>query len=375
MATLPYKWVLDLSHHNNLKRAQMVELVDRGMCGIIAKACQGDYATDRMIEEHLENASYLGIPYGIYGWPDPIPGIVSIPSQIEHLGKQIRKYNPKFVAWDAEQWWASWVEWNAKYVKKQNVHVKALSSGHLYSFYRSYNAELKRQLLDKYKNIPSVAYSAQWFTRSYCRQLATVFRDESPFYWTAYYFSWKDLNGDGFMDWKEWEHWMCNLVNPGPAGLPDGMSKWDIWQVGEITVKGFPRLDYNIITDAAYKALFGGKVPVIAKPVEPVQETITVSTGDNQLEISLAPSGLQFVTTAQPHLNVRSSPKVLTTNDIGDILPGTTITPLNIVGTDAWIEIGPGKFCCVQKGTTRFMEPKDEKDSEGHTPPSSTSPL
>jgi hypothetical protein len=323
----------------------MIELVDKGMCGIIAKACSGNYSVDSMAVEHVGNADYLGIPYGIYHWPDPITGLASIPSQVEHLGKQIQSLRPRFVAWDAEHWWANWTEWHARYVEKKNVHVRALSSAYLLSFYKAYNNELKKQLGIKYGGIPSVAYSAQWFTRGYCRNLVSVFKDESPFYWTAYYFTWKDMNKDGVMDWSEFENWMMNIVNPGTAGLPDGMSKWDIWQAGEITIKGLPRLDYNIITDEAYEVLFGGKVPEISKP-DPKPVVAPITTG-----------GLKFVVTNKPFLNGRSSPKVLTTNDIGDILPGTILTPVNVVGANAWIEYEPGKFACVQQGTKRYMEP------------------
>jgi hypothetical protein len=344
MEPLPYKWIIDLSHHNNLRRAQMTQLVEKGMCGIIAKACSGDYSVDGMVDEHLGNAVHLGIPYGIYHWPDPILGIKSIPSQLEHLGKQIERLRPRFVAWDAEQWWANWTEWHARYVKKQNVHVRALSSSHLLTFYTAYNHELKRQLDQKHGGIPSMAYSAQWFTRGYCRKLADIFRDHSPFYWTAYYFGWKDFDNDKAMNWAEWDHWMRNMVKPNPGGLPDGMTEWDVWQVGEVTVKGFPRLDYNIITDDAYAALFGGEVPVVQEPAPVVTEPAIPSEGTT------------FTVTATPFLNARSSPKVLKNNDIGDILTGTKLNILNIVGTNAWIEYEPGKFACVQLGTKRYME-------------------
>lgn len=338
-----YKWLIDLSRYNNVRRSQWVELIDRGLSGVIIKAASGDYSTDSMTEEHVGSAKYHNLGYGLYHWPDPISGINSIPKQVSFFGEQIKKHKPRFVAWDAEQWWASWTEWRAKYVLKQNVTVRPLTSSYIYNFYRTYNQELKKQLKENHDNIPSVAYSAQWFTRGYSRQLASVFQNESHYYWNAYYFGWKDLNSDKSMDWREFEYWMSNLAKPSIAGLPDGMTKWDIWQVGEITVKGFPTLDYNVITDNAYNSLYGGTSPAVEEPItQPIPEA----------------SGMKFVVTNSPFLYMRSSPAVLSNNIIGKIPQGTVLTVKNIVGKDAWIEFEPGKFACVQLSGTRFMEIK-----------------
>lgn len=336
------RFLIDLSRYNNIRRAQWGELIDRGLSGAIIKAASGNYATDSMTEEHATSALYHNLGYGLYHWPDPTQGLASIPSQVSFFGEQITKYKPRFVAWDAEHWWASWTEWRAKYVLKQNVQVRPLSSSYLYNFYRAYNHELKIQLAEKHNSIPVVAYSAQWFTRGYCRQLASVFQNEVLYYWNAYYFNWKDLNADKAMDWIEFAYWMDNLVKPSINGLPDGMTKWDIWQVGEITVKGYPTLDYNVITDSAFAALFSGQ-QVVSEP-EPEIPTETSTPV------------LKFRVTATPYLNVRSSPKIASSNTIGQLATNTVLEVKDIAGSNAWIEYEPGKFACVELSGRRFME-------------------
>ena len=345
------KFILDLSHHNNLRRAQMTELVSHGMSGIIAKSCQGNYAVDSMVEEHLGNADYLGIPYAIYHWPDPIQGEASNVSQVQHFSKQIDLYKPRFIAFDAEHYWISWTEWYARNVKKENVKVRVFSSDALLRYYRSYLGELRKMRDKKYPGLPIVAYSARWFINGYCRPLASLFQTHADAYWNAYYFGWKDFDNDKAMNWKEFDYWLNTLVKPSPAGLPDSMTKWDIWQAGELTVKGFPRLDYNVITDEAYKTLFGGKPPVVVEPppvvVEPVEPVVPAS-------------GVKFKVTAVPYLNGRTSPKVINTNLAEKIPTGTILTAANVVGSNAWIEYKPGHFACVQQNTKRYMEVIDE---------------
>lgn len=64
-------------------------------------------------------------------------------------------------------------------------------------------------------------------------------------------------------------------------------------------------------------------------------------------------AGLKF-RVAVPKLNIRSGPGTQH-RDIGDLTGNQVVTALNVNGYDAWIEIEPGKWACVQKGNTQYM--------------------
>lgn len=55
-----------------------------------------------------------------------------------------------------------------------------------------------------------------------------------------------------------------------------------------------------------------------------------------------------------PKLNVRSGPGVGYA-DIGDLYGNEVVEVSNVAGPDAWVEIGPGRWACVQKGREQYL--------------------
>lgn len=64
-------------------------------------------------------------------------------------------------------------------------------------------------------------------------------------------------------------------------------------------------------------------------------------------------TGLKF-RVGVPLLNIRSGPGTQYT-DIGDLAGNQVVEAINVNGSDSWIEIEPGKWACVQKGSTQYM--------------------
>jgi hypothetical protein len=320
-------WFADLSHNNNLQKWQAAEMIENGCIGFGIKLCQGNYSIDAMVESNVALANEFNAPYFFYHWVDPI---YDSRSQVDYALKAMDKYNPTGLAVDIEQFWKSWKEWYAVYVYKTSSYIQKYSPEYLYQHYRDYLKLIKPQL-----DIPLIGYTGPWFVNTYCRAIATAIKEYCDGTWIAAYREWFQVDADPNVTWQEFHLTLEKLTSPT---MPMGISTWDLWQCGVLPMRGYSKLDINITKPSDVVSKLFSKTPVIPPEPEPLE-----------------PSTLQMEVVADT-LNIRSSPKVLTTNDIGDLSKETKLNVLNIAGTDAWIEFEPGKYACVQKGTDRYMK-------------------
>jgi hypothetical protein len=54
-------------------------------------------------------------------------------------------------------------------------------------------------------------------------------------------------------------------------------------------------------------------------------------------------------------LNIRSGPGI-GYDDLGDLHYNDIVIPIDVAGPEAWIEIAPGKWCCVRSGRHQYLE-------------------
>lgn len=330
---MTYKWFVDLSHWNNLTRAQVKELVDNGLIGFAIKAGQGLNSEDNMCATHVAQSKELGVPYIIYHWPDPI---LEPLKQARFAIDLAKKYSANGISPDIEQYWMSWTEWYNVTVLHQPGTVRAYSADYLLRFYGAYLHELTRLNRAETK-LPVMSYSAQWFLHGYCRALAPVIRDTTDDYWNAAYISWKQLDQDPHLSWQEFHNTLDNLVLPVKY-MPNGIPKWSAWQFGLANLPGWAELDCDVITDEAAARYFGTS-PIIVPDPTPIHPE---------------PTTLQMEVTVDT-LNMRDGPSA-SSNDIGDLHKGDILNVIDIAGTAAWIEFEEGKYACVQGIKDRYMK-------------------
>lgn len=336
---MEWNWIFDLSLYQNLTDDQWKTAIDHGLSGVIIKASQ-NLGKDPLLDTHVKMAEKYSVPYGFYHWADPIG---DFRKQADFFLNLASKYKPKSLWLDEEQYWMDWNEyWNV--LTKKGTYLRKFSPETLYAFYYNISTEFKKQSVRFFpQGIQLGSYGAAWFVNGYCPKLATVINQVLPNYWNMSFRNWLagDYDNDKVMDWKELPLFLQSIT-PVTTDLPRGVYNYNIWQVGEIPIEGFPKLDFNVLTPAACKMLFGDQPPQIPDPETPP----VVNPSDNVL---------QYKVTADPFLNGRSSPNV-TSTDIADIPHGTVLSVLDISGSDAWIEYEPGKWACVKKGAKSFME-------------------
>ena len=334
------RWFWDLSHYKNLTDKQWDDAVENGLCGMITKGGQGLSMRDRLLPTHMKMAKKRSVPAGIFHWPDPSQKNHS--QQVGFALDLVEESEAKFIVADVEQWWLDWGEWYQRYVlRRSNVHVRAIPSANLYDFYYRYLVELRSEANRRFPGMPVVLYSAPWFVNDYCRPLASL-TGRVDYYWNARYFFWgdKDLNHDKKLSWEEF-HAHLGRLEPSNKDLPRGVYEWDLWQVGTLPIDGYPVLDINIISDRAAERLFGDWTPA-PKPEQPPAEEA---------------AGSEYVVNV-PVLNKRSSPKVLKTNDVGDLHEGDILDVADLEGKEIWLKLADGTFCCYRDSNGQYVQLK-----------------
>jgi hypothetical protein len=331
------KWIIDVSKHNLLTDEQWAYMVEHGLAGVIVR--DGGADVDPRCALHVAACQKFSIPYGLYHWADPT---VSYQSQIERIRNYIEIYKPTLMAIDLEHWWADWGAWQQVYVYKRNdVVIPVIPSSTLDRFY-SNMLSLTRVIADA-AGIELVGYSAKWFIDAYCRPLASKMEQYCDANWMAFYPKWIDPNQDKVCSWEEFYDFANNL--PAVA-LPAGMTRCDIHQFAiGLPIKGLPALDMDWMSDEIYERLYGDYEVPTPESHPDVPET--------------EPSGNLFRWEVMVDtLNIRSSPKVLSTTDIGDAHKGDLFEMADVEGTDAWLKTPDGKYVCITKSGKRYLNPK-----------------
>lgn len=149
------------------------------------------------------------------------------------------------------------------------------------------------------------------------------------------------------MTWgKDYPLWAAHYGAKAPA-LPVGWKTWKFWQYSaDGNGKGAEygarsnSIDLNRYNGTKEEYVKEFEIEQVEPEPEPVPEPVPVA-------------GLKF-RVAVPKLNIRTGPGTQY-RDIGDLAGNQVVTALNVNGSDAWIEIEPGKWACVQKGNTQYM--------------------
>lgn len=167
-------------------------------------------------------------------------------------------------------------------------------------------------------------------------------------------------------DWpKKLEWWVAAWTTAAEPRLPACFSlfatpkNWTYWQyTSKLNGASYgvqsKSLDGNRFNGslAQFNSKYSMNLKPLGEPVPPPVEPPPVEPPPTP-----EPSGVcQMKVVSAKGLNIRSGPGT-TYPDIGDLAPGAIVTVKNIAGENAWVEIEPGKFACVQLGTTRYLEP------------------
>jgi hypothetical protein len=326
-------WFVDVSVWNRLDRNLALQLIDNGAVGMVIKATQGDTIVDGNVDENVAVAESVNMPYVLYHWADPTKDSAG---QARHFAEVSRRFHPVALCSDLEQYWRSWEEWREVYVYHHtDVTISKFDSDQIYRRYRDYTSILKRET----PGMIHMAYSAKWFIHGYCRKLATLIQEEYDYSWLASYVQWHQLDADPSVTWGEFHKTIDKYQSIPDFVLPAGIAKAHAWQFAIMPIKGYGELDCNLMDQEAAKKVFGATI--VPPPPPPPPPT---------------PMPLVFEVIALDGLTIRSSPSVTTTNKIGCLLMGDRVSAVDVAGANAWAEIEPGKYICVQKGSTRFVK-------------------
>jgi hypothetical protein len=331
------RWGIDVSKWQSMSLDQWRLLVDQGCAFAIIKFSQNNFK-DPMLEKHIDMCDKVGVPYGAYHWADPI---YPVDAQVATFTGLVQQYKPKCAFGDYEQYWRSWKEWWDVHYKR-STYMSVFSPTNLYVFYRKWALSTRDWLQTNAPEVHFGLYSAAWFVDRYCPSIGILFRETGiDHYWNRASKNFYDPDKNGVLDWKHFPTFMQSLDISG-IPLPKTVQRpyLSIWQVNEIPLEGLPKLDFNVMTEERYTQLFGERAVV---PVPPV-------------EVPPAGAALQFRVNTDM-LNIRKTPAVLKTNDIGDAIRNQVFEVKDIGGSDAWIQTDAG-WMCVQKGTVRYMVKK-----------------
>lgn len=314
---------IDVSHWQHIINFELLKSVGIEFC--ICKATQGDYAVDGTFTRHLSGAKGAGMIGGAYHWADPMR---PDEAQADLFLEVIRGRPVDFAMVDVEQFWQDWAEYRAKNV------TKFISPERI-------NQNAKAVISRVNKTIsPTVLYSRYSFIVDHARGMLEWIRDW-PMNWAQY-----PRAGDRVS--VEWADFIANYL---PAveklKLPPGVKDWHFWQF------------------TGDKFLLPGVYDAYGKPSAldviyfngTCEELVQFCGGTIEIDPSEGPAGpapgLRMRVNV-PRLNIRSGPGTWYP-DIGDLLVDEIVEVLNVAGDEAWVEIAPGQWACVQKELTQYL--------------------
>lgn len=309
---------IDISHWDevvdfNLLRAMGVEFV-------IVKASQGTQADDRFAA-HVAEASAAGMIVGSYHWSDPM---VDDRLQAAYFVERLQDTPVKFAMVDVEQHWQDWGEWARKAIT-QIIPPERIE-------------ENAKNVLEWVENhYPTILYSRVSFLKEFAPGVLSWCR-QWPTNWAQYPYR----AGRVELGWEELL--ASNLPNPPAPRLPVGSFDWQFWQFSgdKFLLPGITNQDGS--RKAVDLDVFNGNREELLRwcgEEETVPDPIVVKE-EFKMRVGV------------PLLNIRTGPGV-NYQDIGDLTGNQVVSVQSIGGADAWVEIEPGKWSCVQRGGTQYM--------------------
>jgi len=155
-----------------------------------------------------------------------------------------------------------------------------------------------------------------------------------------------DPNGSHAEYWKQYHLWLCDIT--GSVEVPKPWNTWNFWQY-TFKLRGLEWGAESLDLDGDYYN--GTLTEMIARYSLPELDEI------DQQPISV-PFGIEM-TVVLEKINLRSSPLVLSNNDIGDLYKGEKFIVDAIAGKEAWAHghtmDGREGWAAVQINSTRYM--------------------
>ena len=205
--SIPNGW-----YKSQLDMFPLQEMRDNGCRFAIVKASM-QLSKDKTAIDHERLLRDAGFDIGLYHWCDPIG---NYPLQSQLFLEQINALDPVIVAFDVEQYWASWNDKTKILTERQivdNYHF-------VYDFIRQ-AGELRKPL----------EYTANWFVQSFVEPLHNELR-LAPL-WVAQYTMWRNYivaNFPGFK-WDD-DRWMLTSWEQFHRTMDHVNAHWRQWHDG-----------------------------------------------------------------------------------------------------------------------------------------------
>lgn len=170
-----------------------------------------------------------------------------------------------------------------------------------------------------------------------CLELTEPAANRKPMIYTrASFFNWYV---EPLSIWKEYDLWIARYASQPWFGYSDLYKPrdWDTWRFWQYSDRDDGE-KYGAESKSIDHNWFNGDKAALDAYVNPEEPPPPVRPD---------PIG-KVVVTAQPHLNVRSSPNVTPTNDLGDLKPGVELYVFEefdewvLIGGNVWVMTGPG---------------------------------
>jgi len=216
---------------------------------------------DSLADEMVNWATGEGIPVGGYHWTDPT---VDVTSQVAFIRSTIDYFKPLCWYGDFEQYWKDW----AAYMRQDlaEAYRTRFTPAQLESFHLRFWNAVEAVVRD----IPIGIYSADWYMLKYAPKLRPWVITKN--YWEARYTRYYDPNidklfiGQGEIEPSEFKRIAFNNLL-----IPNGIMRQF---TSYALVKGFGQvqgyhLDWNIMTDLGFEAMFKPEIIVVPPPPDP----------------------------------------------------------------------------------------------------------
>jgi len=182
----------------------------------IAKASMGG-GYDGNCDAHVASMKEADVKVGLYHWVDPTQDAAG---QAQYFLDKIAKHSPDCIAFDVEQWWASWPKyWDYVNGKIPSTQVPRLNSQQLVD-----SCATVAEIVEATCGLPHdrlMVYTGRWFTNIY-PELAEVMSKYRS--WPAHYKGNFEVNKR-----YTWDEFFAAVPSGAPS-LPHGVSEWTLWQ-------------------------------------------------------------------------------------------------------------------------------------------------
>jgi hypothetical protein len=280
---------------------------------------------DKQAAVHFPAMRSSGMVSALYWWLDPT---YTPETQIGYLDRYVDTYNPDFLAYDVEQWWANWtLYWQYLARTITAASVPKVTQTALFDHTSRF-----LQLLPSIYDGRTVCYTAKWFTNSYFPRLPEIVKEPM---WLATYYTADPIYASFDQLQKIADSLGLPLIPAGSAGY--AMRQF----ASTMRLPGYERynLDMNFFNGTSSDLYdWCNKDQLIPEP-EP-QFTVPHALGKIRV-------------VASPYLNARLGPGV-TFSDKGDLLTGTEWYFFDQNGP--WVEIGAGVWVCTGAGLSTIIE-------------------